>query len=249
MSIATPHFLLFSESRRGPEHSRWRFVLEALDGTDKLEASDIESDTHGERLELLAVVRGLEALPQPSRVTLVTPSRYVDRGLTDGLPEWRSNNWQWEHFGEMAPVKNRDLWQRIDRALEYHQVECRLRRVDEPVPAKAEARPQLAGPNYLRRSRSLNPQPVDAVEQPGEQASALIAAALPPTATGCQISSEGHIQKRVMASQPNRAQAVRSCRRWTRRISLSKWAGELWSSLKVRMAQFGTGLLPPPWFD
>jgi ribonuclease HI len=80
----------------------------------------------------LAVVRGLEALAQPSRVTLVTHSRYVNRGLTYGLAEWRANGWQWEHFGQMVPVKNRDLWQRVDRALLFHQLDCRRWRFDLP---------------------------------------------------------------------------------------------------------------------
>ena len=48
-------------------------------------------------------------------MTLVTPSRYVKRGINYGLPEWGRNGWKWEHFGEMVPVKNRDLWQRLDR--------------------------------------------------------------------------------------------------------------------------------------
>src|SRR5690349_9512599 len=117
MSVPAPHFLLFSESDRGETEGKWRFVLQTVDGSQMLEAADGEPGVQGERLELLAVVRGLEALEQPSRVTLVTPSTYVNRGLTYGLAEWRSNGWQWEHFGEMAPVKNRDLWQRIDRAL------------------------------------------------------------------------------------------------------------------------------------
>ena len=130
MKAATPHYLLFSESRRESERDHWRFVLRPVDGCGQLEASDAEPDVHGERLELLAVVRGLEALEQPSRVTLFTPSEYVNRGLAYGLDEWRANDWQWEHFGEMVPVKNRDLWQRIDRALAFHELEWR--RFDSP---------------------------------------------------------------------------------------------------------------------
>ncbi|MEX0978908.1 MAG: RNase H family protein, partial [Pirellulales bacterium] len=125
MKAATPHYLLFSESCRQSDQSQWRFVLQSIDGSQQFEAADDEPDVQGERRELLAVVRGLEALGQPSRVTLVTPSNYVNRGLTYGLDEWRANDWRWEHYGEMVPVKNRDLWQRVDRALEYHQVECR----------------------------------------------------------------------------------------------------------------------------
>jgi ribonuclease HI len=132
MNVATPHYLLFSESCRKSPQGQWRFVLQSLDGTEQLEAADAEPNAAGERLELLAVVRGLEALAQPSRVTLVTPSRYVNRGLAYGLEEWRANGWQWEHYGEMAPVKNRDLWQRVDRALRFHKLECRTWRFDLP---------------------------------------------------------------------------------------------------------------------
>ena len=136
MTVPAPHFLLFSESSRyAPRGERtrpqWRFVLEAVDGTLKLEATDEEPDLKGDRLDLLAVVRGLEALDQPSRVTLVTPSQYVSRGLRFGLEEWRETGWQWERFGQMTPVKNRDLWQRIDQALKFHNVEVRNWRYDE----------------------------------------------------------------------------------------------------------------------
>ena len=116
MNIPTPHFFLFSQANRGNNRDEWSFVLKAADGSAILKAADAEPDAHGERLELLAVVRGLEALDQPSCVTLVTPSRYVKRGINYGLPEWGRNGWKWEHFGEMVPVKNRDLWQRLDRA-------------------------------------------------------------------------------------------------------------------------------------
>ena len=136
MTVPAPHFLLFSESsRHAPRQEQrcrpaWRFVLESVDGSQKLEAADEEPEAHGDRLDLLAVVRGLEALDQPSRVTLVTPSQYVSRGLRFGLVEWRETDWQWERFGQMTPVKNRDLWQRVDQALRYHAVEVRNWRFD-----------------------------------------------------------------------------------------------------------------------
>ena len=77
-----------------------------------------------------AIVRGLEALDQPSRVTLFTASRYVARGLRFGLESWRESDWQWERFGQMQPVKNADLWQRIDQAMRFHQVDVRTPRYD-----------------------------------------------------------------------------------------------------------------------
>ncbi len=93
-------------------------------------ADDVDPDARGDRLELLTVVRGLEALEQPSRVTLWTPSTYVREGIRHGLREWRENGWQWEYFGRMVPVKNDDLWKRLDRAMEFHQLDCRTWRID-----------------------------------------------------------------------------------------------------------------------
>ena len=95
-------------------------------------AGGTEEDVRGERLELLCVVRGLEALDHPSRVTLITSSAYVREGIRYGLQQWRENDWQWESFGRMVPVKNRDLWQRVDSALRFHRLECRVWRFDPP---------------------------------------------------------------------------------------------------------------------
>lgn len=145
-SELSPRFLLFSEAHPAPGPSsamrrgRWRFVLESLDGAEQLEAADEEPGDFGQRLELLAVVRGLEALDQPSRVTLVTASSYVSRGLRHGLAKWRENDWMWERFGKMTPVKDSDLWRRIDQALQYHQVECRVWRYAGPPSMTAEAK-------------------------------------------------------------------------------------------------------------
>ena len=155
MNIPTPHFFLFSQANRENERDEWSFVLKAADGSAILEAADAEPDAHGERLELLAVVRGLEALDQPSRVTLVTPSRYVKRGISYGLPEWGRNGWKWEHFGEMVPVKNRDLWQRLDRALKIHRIagtQSRSMRAHGGV-AKAAAARHLLQAEPTRQSR------------------------------------------------------------------------------------------------
>jgi len=130
MRATVPHFLLYSEAGRGKEPGSWRFILQATEGSNQIEVADAEPDTRGERLSLLTVVRALESLDQPSRVTLVTSDPYVRQGIRFGLSEWRSNGWQWEFFGQMVPIKHSDLWQRMDRALRIHKMEFGCWRVD-----------------------------------------------------------------------------------------------------------------------
>jgi hypothetical protein len=109
--------------------------LESVHDGQLVEIEDDEPEAGGNRLELLAVVRGLESLDQPSRITLVTSSRYVARGFRYGLDEWRRAGWQWERFGQMAPISNEDLWRRIDGAMRYHAIDCRVWRFDGPAGA------------------------------------------------------------------------------------------------------------------
>lgn len=120
-----PHFFLRCEAQVEETRGEWKFALTAADGSAELTANDEEEGVHGERLELLAVVRALEALDQPSLVTLVAGARSVRRVLNEGLDEWRRNGWMWESYGEMVPIKNRDLWMRLDRALAFHKLETR----------------------------------------------------------------------------------------------------------------------------
>lgn len=137
MAALSPHFVLFSESRVSrPEHPAaadstvdespryWHFVLRSEDGEVAEDVWDEEADASEERLALLAVVRGLEAIPEPAQVTLVTQHAWIRRGLRFGLDVWRENHWRWERFGAMAPIKHGDLWRRIDRALQFHEVQC-----------------------------------------------------------------------------------------------------------------------------
>jgi ribonuclease HI len=125
MQATTDHYLLYTEATRTEDSGpRWKFLLQSVGAVDQLSADDSELNSRPSRLELLAVVRGLEAIDRPARVTLVTGSRYVSRGIRRQLSEWREDNWQWERFGEMVPIRDKDLWQRVDHAMQYHQVEC-----------------------------------------------------------------------------------------------------------------------------
>lgn len=128
MSITAPHYLLLSETHSDQSNlaGGWSFVLERIDGAGRIEVADQEPDVRGERLKLLAVVRGLEAIEEPSQVTLITPHRFIGRGIRKGLSAWKENDWQWERFGAMTEIKNADLWRRIDRAKAIHTIDCRV---------------------------------------------------------------------------------------------------------------------------
>jgi ribonuclease HI len=150
MTAPLAHYLLFSEAALdSPQGGTWRFVLEPMGDGESFSASDSEEVECAERLELLAVVRGLEALDRPAKVTLVTKSRYVSRGLKRGLADWRTNGWHWERFGRVVPVRDHDLWRRVDRALHFHQVDCRLWQFasDAAVPPFAQA--ELTAPQQV----------------------------------------------------------------------------------------------------
>jgi ribonuclease HI len=150
MQVSAPHFVLYSETTSEQGQSRWKFVLQSVGSEDSFTAADQEPVSCGNRLELLAVVRGLEALDGPSRVTLVTRSRYVARGIRRGLAQWRERGWHWERFGNLVPIRDRDLWQRVDRALRFHQVETVVWQFDEAPKLSAFGAavptPEAAGP-------------------------------------------------------------------------------------------------------
>jgi ribonuclease HI len=151
------HYFLLAEARisaTSQPQSEWHFLLEAADGSSRLEAAETEPETPADRLELLALVRGLEAIDQPARVTLVTPSRYVSHGLRFGLDNWRDSGWHWESFGQMTPIKNIDLWRRIDQALSIHRVEHKMLRVDA-------AQPEIPAPHRKSRRVQRQSSPAD----------------------------------------------------------------------------------------
>jgi len=161
MQLSAPQYQLFAEARSlADDELAWHFVLQSQRDALHLDVTDREPEAPWERLELLAVVRGLEALDQPSRVTLLTPSRYVNHGLRYGLAEWREAGWQWESFGQMTPIKHEDLWRRVDQALGFHRVQCRTCRVDAAhvAPPEPEYVRQRATSVAARRQRARSPE-------------------------------------------------------------------------------------------
>jgi ribonuclease HI len=84
------------------------------------ELSGGEALTTNNRMELMAAIRGLEALKRRCRVKVTTDSQYVRDGITRWLPAWQARGWR---TADKKPVKNRELWQRLDEAAAAHDVE------------------------------------------------------------------------------------------------------------------------------
>jgi len=101
-----------------PGPGGWGVVLRF--GSREKELSGVENPTTNNRMELMAAIRGLQALKQPCRVMLSTDSRYVMDGLTKWIHGWRKNGWK---TADRKPVKNADLWQELVAAAAPHRVE------------------------------------------------------------------------------------------------------------------------------
>ena len=83
------------------------------------ELSGAEPDTTNNRMELMAAIQSLEQLKRPCDVHLTTDSNYVRQGITEWLPRWKSNGWR---TASRKPVRNADLWQRLEAAAARHRV-------------------------------------------------------------------------------------------------------------------------------
>ncbi len=91
-------------------------------GRDEREDCGGVDRTTNNRMELTAAIEALEALPEPSAVLLHTDSTYVMNGITRWIHGWKKNGWK---TAARKPVKNVDLWRRLDQALSRHRVEWR----------------------------------------------------------------------------------------------------------------------------
>jgi len=86
---------------------------------ERREITGGERHTTNNRMELLAVIRGLASLDEPSTVRVVTDSQYVAKGMKSWIHGWRRKGWK---TASGAPVKNRDLWEELDRLASPHRV-------------------------------------------------------------------------------------------------------------------------------
>jgi ribonuclease HI len=100
-----------------PGPGGWGAVLIA--GEHEKDLKGGEADTTNNRMELTAAIEALDALKRPSVVDIHTDSQYVKGGITGWIHGWKRNGWK---TADKKPVKNIDLWQRLDAALQRHNV-------------------------------------------------------------------------------------------------------------------------------
>jgi ribonuclease HI len=101
-----------------PGRGGWGALLRY--GAAETELSGSEPATTNNRMEMLAVINGLESLKKSARVRIYTDSQYVMKGMTEWLAGWKRRGWK---TADRQPVKNVDLWQRLEAALAPHRVE------------------------------------------------------------------------------------------------------------------------------
>ncbi|NSX53946.1 ribonuclease HI [Parasulfitobacter algicola] len=105
-----------------PGPGGWGVLMLAKNGDDVVKERELkggEPDTTNNRMELLAAIHALEALSRATKVTIVTDSAYVKGGITEWMYGWKKNGWK---TSTKKPVKNVDLWQRLDEARKPHDV-------------------------------------------------------------------------------------------------------------------------------
>ena len=121
---------------------RWR-------GHEK-ELSGGEAQTTNNRMELMAAIQGLEAVKRAARVRLVTDSTYVKDGITKWIHGWKKNGWK---NAQKKPVKNAELWQRLETAIERHDVSWHWVKghSDHPENDRADALARQGMAPYLSR--------------------------------------------------------------------------------------------------
>jgi ribonuclease HI len=117
--VSTPHVTIYTDGAcsGNPGPGGWGAIL-AFGGHEK-ELKGGEAHTTNNRMELTGAIAALEALTKPCVIDLYTDSEYVRGGITGWIHGWKRNGWRTR---DRQPVKNIDLWQRLDAALQRHDV-------------------------------------------------------------------------------------------------------------------------------
>jgi len=120
----TPEVQLFTDGAcsGNPGPGGWAFILRHPATGKEIESSGGERETTNNRMEMMAVIRGLEALKRPTRLEIISDSIYVGKGFSEWMPKWKCNGWRRREGDKFKPIKNEELWRRMDELLSRHQV-------------------------------------------------------------------------------------------------------------------------------
>jgi ribonuclease HI len=118
MSSKTVEIYSDGACRGNPGPGGWGVLLRTQGHEKELYGG--EAETTNNRMELMAAISGLEALKRPCTVVITTDSQYVMKGITEWMATWKRRGWK---TSANKPVKNVDLWQRLDSALAPHEVQ------------------------------------------------------------------------------------------------------------------------------
>ncbi|HTI50727.1 MAG TPA: ribonuclease HI [Planctomycetaceae bacterium] len=105
-----------------PGPGGWAYILRHPASGKTVEASGGEGETTNNRMELQALISGLEALKRSSDVEVITDSEYVARCCREWLPGWKKNGWRRREGKQLKPLKNEEHWRKLDALLARHQV-------------------------------------------------------------------------------------------------------------------------------
>jgi ribonuclease HI len=114
-----PHITIFTDGAcsGNPGPGGWGAIL--VSGAHRKELKGGEAETTNNRMELMAAISALEALKRPSKVELWTDSSYLRDGISKWIHAWKQNGWR---TADRKPVKNVELWQRLDTARQTHHI-------------------------------------------------------------------------------------------------------------------------------
>ena len=119
MSPPLPHVIIHTDGAcsGNPGPGGWAAILAFGESEKELKGGELL--TTNNRMELMAAIAALEALKRPCRVDLHTDSQYLRSGITSWITKWKQNGWR---TADKKPVKNAELWRRLDAALSDHEI-------------------------------------------------------------------------------------------------------------------------------
>jgi ribonuclease HI len=123
-SLPVVHLFTDGGCSGNPGPGGWAFILRHPQSGKEMERAGGEALTTNNRMELLAVIEGLQALKRRSHVELFTDSEYVRQGLMQWMPKWKANGWRRKTGpnGKTGEVKNLELWQQLDELIAKHEL-------------------------------------------------------------------------------------------------------------------------------